>query len=142
MRQRTKAREIALQFLYQVDIRGREVLNQLEGFLKENSSSNPVSTYAREIILGCLDNWEDIDNRIKKIAKNWDIARIAVIDRTILRIAICELCHRTDIPSKVAINEAIELGKRFSTEGSGAFINGILDNLVKTKNKQQKQKGK
>ncbi len=131
MRRRTKARQLALQFLYQFDLRSQEILEQKEIFIAENETSAEVKKYAKELIDGCLLYWEEIDAAITKVAKNWDISRMAVVDRTVLRIAVYELLYREDVPQKVAINEAINLGKRFSTEHSGAFINGILDNLKK-----------
>lgn len=130
MRQRTKARHIALQFLYQVDLRGHEVLSQMSTFIMENAENGVIREYARQLISGCVEHWQDIEDKIVQVAKNWTIARMAVVDRTILRIAIYELCYNREVPPKVAINEAVEMGKNFSTEHSGAFINGILDNLI------------
>lgn len=131
MRKRTKARQFALQLLYQIDLRSADVLEQLDDFLLENGAAPEVEEYARKLILGCVEHWEEINQIIAKVARNWDISRMAVVDRTILRIAVFELLHQSDVPQKVVINEAINLGKRFSTENSGAFINGILDNLKK-----------
>ncbi len=131
MRKRTKARQFALQLLYQIDLRSTDVLEQLDDFLLENGAAPEVEEYARKLIFGCVEHWEEINEIIAKVARNWDISRMAVVDRTILRIAVFELLHQNDVPQKVVINEAINLGKRFSTENSGAFINGILDNLKK-----------
>lgn len=127
-----------MQFLYQLDLRGQEIMSQLEPFLAESREDSDEGlfwqNYARELIAGAIAHWQELDDKIKKIAKNWDISRMAVVDRTILRIAMYELCYNPATPPKVAINEAIELGKKFSTENSGAFINGILDNFLKTSN--------
>ncbi|WP_372365950.1 transcription antitermination factor NusB [Candidatus Uabimicrobium sp. HlEnr_7] len=131
MRKRTKARQIALQFLYQIDLRSDEVLDQQSDFITSTESCTEVKKYALELINGCRNYWSSINDAITKVAKNWDLSRMAVVDRTILRIAVYELLYRKDVPQKVVINEAINLGKRFSTEHSGAFINGILDNLKK-----------
>ena len=79
---------------------------------------------------GVVEHRDELDGVIRGVAQNWEIARMAVIDRNVLRMAAYELLHCPDIPPKVAINEAIELGKRFSTQNSGAFINGILDKIM------------
>ncbi|BBM86427.1 transcription antitermination factor NusB [Candidatus Uabimicrobium amorphum] len=131
MRKRTKARQVALQFLYQMDLRNDEILEQKDTFIESTECCAEVRKYALELIDGCRIYWENINDAIAKVAKNWDLSRMAVVDRTILRIAVYELLYRKDVPQKVVINEAINLGKRFSTEHSGAFINGILDNLKK-----------
>jgi transcription antitermination factor NusB len=128
-RRRTKARELALQFLYQLDIRGEDVLEDMEPFLDRGGVPDDVRAFARDLIRGCHEHRADIDRRIQAVAEHWDLSRMAVIDRNILRIAIYELLHRADVPPKVAINEAIEMGKKFSTKNSGAFINGILDRI-------------
>jgi N utilization substance protein B len=139
---RTKARELALQFLYQIDTRGNEVLSQLDTFICQNIEEDlpsiasltlppHIQNYARELILGCISHWQELNDKIQKLAKNWELPRMAVIDRTILRIALYELSYVQDTPPKVAIDEAIELGKKYSTANSGAFINGILDKSLK-----------
>lgn len=135
MRQRTKARIVALQFLYQIDVRGMDVLPQLNEFVDENAENKTIGEYAKEIISGCVAHWDEIECKIQEVAQNWTVSRMAVVDRTILRIAVYEMSYQNAIPHKVVINEAIELGKSFSTSNSGAFINGILDNLKKEVNK-------
>lgn len=130
MRHRTKSRQIALQNLYQIDLRGKEITKQIESSIKTSMEDPSIKDYAIDLIRGCLQYWEEIDDKIENAVKNWSIARMAAIDRTILRIAMFELLYEK-IPSKVVINEAIELGKKFSTENSGAFINGVLDNFLK-----------
>jgi len=129
MRKRTKARQIALQFLYQVDLCGKEMAEEASSFVDSSEASLEVKKYALNLASGCLLHWEEINKAIANVARNWNISRMAVVDRTVLRIAVYELLYRKDVPQKVVINEAINLGKRFSTEHSGAFINGILDNL-------------
>lgn len=130
LKERTKARYLCLQFLYQLDLRGTEVLDEMESFLATNGKSRSVREYASRLISGCIEHWQEIDQKIEKVAQNWTVSRMAVVDRNILRIAIYEMCYIKETPAKVAINEAIEMGKKFSTENSGAFINGILDNLA------------
>lgn len=129
MRKRTKARELALQFLYSLDLRKFEGMDNLGEFLKEQTQDEEVTIYTKRLIEGVSTQRAVIDRRIQEIAKNWSLKRMAAIDRSILRMGAYELLHCQDIPAKVAINEAIELGKKFSTENSGSFINGILDKI-------------
>lgn len=129
MKRRTRSRELALQFLYQLDLRGEDFLPEAEGFLRAEESAKPVRDFALELIHGTMRHRERIDGIIKSVAQNWDIRRMAVIDRNVLRMATFEFLWCQDIPVKVSINEAIELGKRFSTQNSGGFINGVLDKI-------------
>ena len=145
MRRRTKARELAVQFLYQLDLRGDEVHAEVDRFLdaaeveddrdddsrprKVAGRDNDLREFSRQLIKGTLDHRAAADAILATVTRNWDLRRMAAIDRNILRMAIYELLHCADIPPKVTINEAIELGKRFSTANSGAFINGILDRI-------------
>ena len=129
MRKRTLGRELALQMAYQVDLRGEDVMEDLEEQLGEEEHSAEVIEFARSLLAGTQKHREVIDTRIEEIAKNWQLSRMAVIDRNILRLATYELLFRDDIPPLVAINEAIELAKKFSTKNSGPFVNGILDNI-------------
>ena len=130
MRKRTQGRELALQLLYQVDLRGDDVLAEVDGFLDGGSGGDPeVRSFARELIHGYLDRRVEIDKRIEEVARNWQLRRMAAIDRNILRLGAYELLYRTDIPPLVAINEAIEIAKKYSTKNSGPFVNGILDNI-------------
>ena len=129
MRRRTKARELALQFLYQFDLRGESVRDDFAEFLDASSKDEEVNEFARRLVAGTIEMRPEIDVTLTKVARNWDLRRMAAIDRNILRMAIYELLHCTDIPPKVSINEAIDLGKKFSTQNSGAFINGILDRI-------------
>lgn len=127
MRRRTRAREIALQLLYQVDVCGDDALRDVQDLASAESKEPEVREFAVELCRGTLQQRAEIDARIQKIAKNWNIQRMAAIDRNILRMAMYELLHSDGAPPKVVINEAIELGKKFSTQHSGAFVNGILD---------------
>lgn len=85
--------------------------------------------FADKLIKGVLENRNDLDERIKQHAENWDLHRMAVVDRNILRLAIYEMLHRDDIPPIVSINEAVDIAKKFSTQDSGKFVNGILDKI-------------
>ncbi len=135
MRVRTRARELALQFLYMLDIQGADYRPQLDPFLADELDGKPsaedVREYARRLVDGVAANREAIDRLLAVAAQNWDLARMAVIDRNVLRLGCYEMLHEPDVPTKVAINESIELSKRFSTEQSGAFVNGILDRIRK-----------
>lgn len=133
MKKRTRSRELALQFLYQVDLLKDRTIDGLTEFLREEGGDAETARYARVLVEGTFDAIPEIDEEIQLVAQNWQIDRMAVIDRNVLRMAAFELLHCDEIPPKVAINEGIELGKRFSTQNSGAFINGILD---KIKNRQ------
>lgn len=129
MKKRTRSRELALQFLYQLDLLGTRDLDGLTDFLREEAGDAETARYARTLVEGTYDATPELDEEIQSVAQNWQIERMAVIDRNVLRMAAFELIHMDEIPPKVAINEGIELGKRFSTQNSGAFINGILDKI-------------
>lgn len=132
MRKRTQAREIALQGLYQYDI--QKALDapkpeELDSFIDGRTEDPEVRRYARVLLDGTIGRLDDLDARIAAASRHWKIQRIAAVDRCVLRIAIFELLESEDAPPKVAINEAIDLAKRYSTEASGSFVNGILDTV-------------
>ncbi len=129
MRRRTRAREIAVQFLYQLDLRGDEVLALVHDYVEGESDNKDVRDFAIRLIQGSRRHQEETDSRLREVTRNWDISRMATLDRNVLRMAVFELLHCPDIPPKVTINEAIDIGKKFSTANSGAFINGILDRV-------------
>jgi transcription antitermination factor NusB len=141
MRKRTQARELALQILYQLDLRGDEILDEIMAAVAPGTGDPEMSDFAREIVLGVRDKKATIDRQIEEVAKNWQLKRMAAIDRNILRLATYELLYREDIPPLVTINEAIDIAKKFSTKNSGPFVNGILDNIrlrAAPPNKQKK----
>ena len=129
LRKRSRARELALQGLYQVDLRGEEVADDVRRWLAEATAEPEVREFARQLVDGCLACRDELDARIASVAQNWEIRRMAVVDRNILRLASYELLYLDDVPVKVSINEAIDLAKRYSTADSGAFVNGILDRI-------------
>jgi N utilization substance protein B len=134
VRRRTRAREIALQLLFQFDLRGsdyeRESGRTLEQLVRDECNGDEeVATFALRLCEGTLVHRPELDERLKSVTRNWDLKRMAAVDRNVLRMAIYELAHCADVPPKVAINEAIELGKKYSTANSGGFINGILDRV-------------
>ena len=130
MKKRTRARELALQFLYQLDLRGDSMLEEAREFVSAEERDAETTRFALRLVQGTHENKPAIDQMIQSVAQNWNISRMAVVDRNVLRLATYELVHCPDVPPKVAINEAIELGKRYSTQNSGAFINGILDKIM------------
>ena len=136
MRKRTKAREYALQALYQADIRHADAESVLKDFWREQNEVPEVTVFANQLVIGTLQNLADIDETIRRHADNWDLKRMAVVDRNILRLGVFELMCQQDVPPSVCINEAIELAKRFGDSESAKFINGILD-AVHRKNKGQ-----
>jgi transcription antitermination factor NusB len=130
VKKRTRARELALQFLYQVDLRGDDLMSEAEEWVRGEERDRETVGFALRLVEGTHEHRAEVDAAIQEVAQNWNTARMAVIDRNVLRIAAHELLHCKDIPPKVANNEAIELGKRYSTQNSGAFINGILDKIM------------
>ncbi|MFP4055559.1 MAG: transcription antitermination factor NusB [Candidatus Brocadiia bacterium] len=129
MRKRTRARELALQALYQLDQRGCEALELVDRLIDEGTAEPVVRLFARQLVEGCWSHREQLDAQIAAAAENWEIRRMAVVDRNVLRLAAFELLFLDDVPPKVAINEAVDLAKRYSTAESGAFVNGILDHI-------------
>ncbi|RKY45261.1 MAG: transcription antitermination factor NusB [Candidatus Omnitrophota bacterium] len=144
MRARSKAREIALCILYQMEITKKKVGELLNAYLETYPQKQEVIDFSYTLVEGVEKNLAFIDGIIKKYAKNWEIERMAVIDRNILRLGIFELLYLEDIPPKVSINEAIELAKRFGDKDSSRFVNGILDRVYKEESKKfvQTQDGK
>jgi len=139
MRKRTKAREYALQILYAVDITKDDPKECIGRFWSGNDeSSEEVKAFAGEIVLGVYDNIKKIDSLLAKYATNWQLDRMAVIDRNVLRLATYELLFMEDIPPKVSINEAIDIAKKFGGADSGKFVNGVLDKINKTESKKAK----
>ncbi len=96
---------------------------------KLNSSEREVLQFAAKLVLGTLEHKAAIDAKLQSVTRNWDLRRMAAVDRNVLRMAVYELMWCADVPHKVAINEAIEIGKKFSTANSGGFVNGILDRI-------------
>lgn len=133
MRKRTKARECALQILYQVDIR-KDPFEKLAAEFWETQEVEPeVRNFAESIVKGAVANAKKIDETISRYASNWKLNRMAVIDRNVLRLSTYELLFCKDIPPKVSINEAVDLAKKFGDMESGKFVNGILDRINKEK---------
>ncbi len=128
---RRKSREFALQVLYQLNITHRDANKTLAQFLDHFSGSEKRDDFMERLVLGVLEHCKEIDRLIEKYSENWRLDRMTIIDRAILRMAAFELLYCGEIPPKVTLNEAIELGKRFGSGDSGSFINGILDRIQK-----------
>jgi N utilization substance protein B len=126
---RRKSREFALQVLYQWEITKKDVTKILSEFHASFSGSEGRDEFMNRLALGVLEHCQEIDRLIEKYSENWRLVRMDIIDRSILRMAVFELLHCEDIPPKATLNEAIELGKRYGSEDSGSFINGILDRI-------------
>ncbi len=154
MGKRREARERAVQFLFQHDLNPPENLEQaLQQFWETQRAAAiaeekggatwgqpielppptadeaAVRLFAEPLIRGALEHRDEADGLITKYARNWELHRIAAVDRNILRLAIYEMLHRDDIPPVVSINEAVDIAKKFSTQDSGKFVNGILDKV-------------
>jgi N utilization substance protein B len=131
MKLRSRAREVALQYLYRVDILSDHSDKAVEEFLAHfvEVEDENVKPYARELIQGVFANLQHIDTLIGRAAKNWKVSRMSKTDRNILRLATYEITCRTDIPYKVVINEGVELAKRFGSPKCPAFVNGVLDKV-------------
>ena len=138
MRKRTRAREFALQILYQMDITSDNYdicLNNFWQALSQEHIDEEVKNFTTELVKGVADNLETIDKKITQYATNWQLRRMAVVDRNILRMSCFELMFREDIPPKVSINEAVELAKKYSGTVAGKFINAISDKIKQEKDK-------
>jgi N utilization substance protein B len=129
---RRKSREFALQLLFQTDFIGREPdSSDFREFWSDKNEQEPIRRFTEDIVKGTISQISELDTVIEKITKNWLLQRMAAVDRNILRLAAYEILHRDDIPSAVTINEALEVAKKFSSQDSVAFINGVLDRLAK-----------
>lgn len=137
MRKRTQAREIALQILYQIDVTNDSPQEALDNFWQANQEikDNSIKNFTILLVQGVTDNLNQINQEISEYAQNWQLKRMAVVERNILRLAGFELLFCKDIPPKVTINEAIELTKKFSGVEASKFVNGILDKIKEKKKK-------
>ena len=125
---RTEARELVLLGLHQWDQQGGEEL--AESLIAARASNEEVAEYAQELLRVYFERASELDAAIESAAENWRLERMAVVDRSILRMATAEMMHMPVVPPKVSIDEAIELAKKYSTEKSSAFVNGILDRIL------------
>ncbi len=131
MDKRTRARELAIQSLYQLDVQGSDALELLDQFFTESDADDSVRKLARDWTEGTWKNLQQCDELISASAARWQLDRLSTVDRGILRLSVYQLKFCPDIPPKVVINEAIELAKKFSSEKAPAFVNGVLDAILK-----------
>ncbi len=128
---RRRAREIALQVLFQVDLVNAEPYRAINYLLAENPVPDDVAVFVRSLVKGTLENLSEIDDYIMRYAVEWDLDRMANVDRNILRLGLYEMMYEQGTPINVAINEALELSKTFSHEEALRFINGILGRIAR-----------
>ncbi len=141
MGNRRKSRELAMQALFYIDMSQNDSNDLLERFCVNFNPSKKARPFFIKLVNGVVQEKSEIDSIIEKFSDNWKISRMSCVDRNIIRIAVYELLYCRDIPPKVSINEAIDVGKKFGTEVSGAFINGILDSVrMALKKKELKTK--
>lgn len=131
MGHRRKARELAVQILYQMEMKGAEPREVLGLFWKGQEANEESVKFSTDLVEGIYRNRVEIDQLIERHSLHWKMVRMTVVDRNILRLGVYELLYLHDVPTSVALNEAIEIAKKFGTEDSGSFINGILDNVAK-----------
>jgi transcription antitermination factor NusB len=127
-----RARETVVKALYEMEMSELSP-DEVRARVRSRSRRPEVREFAMELIGRTLENLERVDEVIMKVAENWDIERMAAIDRNVLRLGTAEILYAPDVPEKVTINEAIEIAKKFSTENSGRFVNGILDKVARIK---------
>ncbi|GEB45663.1 N utilization substance protein B [Microbacterium testaceum] len=135
MSARTKARKRALDILFQADVRGEELAIMLATEAKRaaNEPAREASwLYARDIVDGVIDNRDAIDEQITTFAKDWSLQRMPVVDRALLRMGTWEILYNDEVPTAVAIDEAVELAKEFSTDDSGSFVHGVLARIARS----------
>ncbi len=131
MDKRTRARQIAMQALYQLDVRGKEALEDIDRFFEESDEDPYCRELAKKWFTGTMENMEQCDKMIEESTMKWSISRLSLVDKAILRLAVYQLCFCEDMPPKVAIDEGIELAKIYSSEKAPSFINGVLDAIMK-----------
>jgi N utilization substance protein B len=139
MGSRRKGREAALRILYFMDVSAASASQAIKhywGHLAELPEPSEEREFADQIVKSYSDNQEEVDGFIRSSSHHWRLERMPVVDRNVLRVAITELQTMTDIPKRVTLNEAVELAKRFGSEGSGSFVNGVLDRIATELGKQ------
>lgn len=140
MGSRRKSREVAIQILYLLEYQDVKVDEALSHFWREDELDSKTVEFARDLIFGTRKQREYLDRYINESSDHWRLDRMALIDRNIMRMAVYEFLFTPDTPPKVVINEAIELAKRFSSEESTQFVNGILDNIRKNLDHEKKDR--
>ncbi len=133
MGSRRRARELALQMLFENDMSGTAPEEMFMQFQEWNQAAESTRDYAKKLVVGTLSHRKEIDALITRQADHWRLERMPAVDRNILRLALYEIRHEPETPAPVVIDEALEIAKRFSTPKSSQFINGILDGVLKSK---------
>lgn len=130
---RRQAREWAVQFLFQTEFNPEKLDQALDDFWNdaEKTPQGRDRNYVNDVIRGVIDQQFKIDRTLKRYTENWDVERLGVLDRTVLRVAVYEMLFRDDVPPVVSINEAIEIAKAYSGQKSARFVNGVLDRVQK-----------
>ncbi len=141
MGKRRKARESTLQILFQLEFDRSQPEKAIHQYWVDKEASEEIKSFSRWLVEGVLANQEKIDTLIQSVSKHWRLARMAVVDRNILRLAVFELLYGKDIAPAIIINEAIEIAKKYSNEEAATFVNGLLD-AVKKKLESEKTEGK
>lgn len=136
MGKRSLARKAAFQLIYEMDLNGASAAQVLSRSWKSLKKENTPDTYTEKIVRGVEEKKETIDQKITETSHHWRLERMPVVDRSLLRLAVYELLFIEDVPKRVTLDEAIELAKEFGDSGSSTFINGILDPVAKTINKE------
>lgn len=129
---RRRGREFAMQLLYAVEVGKEAFAEALKGLAEDPELPMDAREYGTRLARKVLESQEDLDARIAAAASNWDLERIAIVDKLIIRCAVAELMYMQDVPLKVAINEAVDIAKKYSTGDSSRFVNGVLDAIAKT----------
>jgi len=133
---RTKARKRAVDALFAADLRdemANDLLNEAERLSEDRESQREIFNYARQAVIGVLEHQADIDEQLETYAQGWTLTRMPALDRSILRLATWEILFNDQVPDAVAVDEAVELAKEYSTESSAGFINGLLGKIVSTR---------
>lgn len=120
-----------MQALCQAEVLREDFLSQLDEFLADEEPPGDVQDYARDLVQKAWEEIESIDAQIQTVSEHWKVSRMSPVDRNVIRVGVCELLHHPEVPRKVVIDEAVEIGKGFGTAESGAFINGVLDAVRK-----------
>ena len=128
---RRQAREFALQILYQSETLSKPPWEVVPQFFQNNPGPAEIAEYAKALACGVGENKSALDQAIAKASEHWKVSRMSEVDRNILRIAAYEMLYRDDIPREVCMDEAIEIAKKYGTEDSPAFVNGVLDHIIK-----------
>jgi N utilization substance protein B len=135
---RHESRMWAVQFVFQRDFNHGDIADDLEVFWEDRKATPALRQFAEELIRGVEATKTELDALIQKYAEHWNVARMGAVDRNVMRVALYEMLHRTDIPPVVSINEAVELAKELSGDESGKFVNGILDRASKDLTRPQR----